>query len=235
VRVNVTCDCNRTGVSDVILDEVVQMGGGERNPITRSRLSLTRLDGRELPSVALPEVTDWQIPMLPELNPANQVVVDGEPDEGTDGGPPGGGTPPPASQPPAPKSGDPSDEHKKDLGTDPAAGKYRENEAETALRVEAEKKVKLKRFQPTSEKTKGDWIDQQGLIYDGCSSAPKAFFDNQLENWKKQVQDHIAKVDRTVVDVTGLGLTEEQTKKVTDFIESLPEADKKEVIFIGTK
>jgi hypothetical protein len=34
----------------------------------------------------LPDPTEWQVPMLPELNPANTAVVDCEPDEGTDGG-----------------------------------------------------------------------------------------------------------------------------------------------------
>jgi hypothetical protein len=58
-----------------------------------------------LPSVTLPDLTNWQIPMLPELNPASSACTSNQPDEGTDGGPTsppgtGGNTTPPVIPPP---------------------------------------------------------------------------------------------------------------------------------------
>jgi hypothetical protein len=117
-----------------------------------------------------------------------------------------------------------------DLASDPAlGGKLRANEAETALRVEHSEGVTLKRYNPAPGK-KGDWIDEMGVVYDGVSPAPQAQFAQQFDNWKAQLADHLAKVDKSVVDLNGKGLTALQSQQVIDHINLLPEADKARVI-----
>jgi hypothetical protein len=126
------------------------------------------------------------------------------------------------------------DPHYHDLGYDPATKKFRKNEADTGLRVEKELGVKLKRYNPPEGK-KGDWVDEKGVIYDGCSPAPKDHFDKQWDNYKDQLRDHLDKVDKVPIDVTDLGLTDAQKQKLRDHIKSLPAADQKKIVLIGMK
>lgn len=68
--------------------------------------------------------------------------------------------------------------HEVDLGMDPAVGKWRGNERDTALRVEQKEGVSPERYRPGPPPDKGDWIDKAtGKVYDGCDPAPTAFFD----------------------------------------------------------
>ena len=107
----------------------------------------------------------------------------------------------------------------------------RPNEAETALRVEQSQGVTLKRYKPPAGK-KGDWVDGNGLVYDGVSPAPHAQFAQQWDNWKAQLAIHLAKVDRPVVDLTGKGLTAAEMQQVIDHINALPAADRARVILL---
>jgi hypothetical protein len=118
-----------------------------------------------------------------------------------------------------------------DLASDPAVGKLRPDEAATAQRVEQSQGVALKRYNPPAGK-KGDWVDSSGVVYDGVSPAPSAHFAKQWDNWKASLADHIVKVDKAVVDLTGKGLTPAQTQQVIDYINALPAAEKAKVILL---
>jgi hypothetical protein len=118
-----------------------------------------------------------------------------------------------------------------DLASDPAVGKLRPDEAATALRVEQAEGTTLKRYNPPAGK-KGDWVNDSGVVYDGVSPAPSAYFDKQLGNWKASLADHIAKVDKAVVDLNGKGLTPAQVQQVVDHINALPPAEKAKVILL---
>jgi hypothetical protein len=118
-----------------------------------------------------------------------------------------------------------------DLASDPAVGKVRPDEAATALRVEKQEGVDLKRYTPPKG-GKGDWVDSKGIVYDGCSPAPSAYFDKQWTNFTNSLNDHLAKVDKVVVDLTDKGLSPAQTTKVTDYIDGLAPALKNKVILL---
>jgi hypothetical protein len=123
-----------------------------------------------------------------------------------------------------------------DLGTDPAIGsKYRGNEAETALRVEQKLGVELERFKPPAttppagppttappgapaKPVKGDWVDKNGVKYDGCSPPDTQFFDQQMAKYETSLRDHVSKVDKTVIDITGLNLTTTQISQLEAII-----------------
>jgi hypothetical protein len=125
----------------------------------------------------------------------------------------------------------PSAERWLDLASDPAIGRLRPDEAETALRVEQNQGTTLRRYNPPPG-SKGDWIDGNNVIYDGVSPAPSAHFANQLDNWKASLADHIAKVDRAVVDLNGRGLTPAQVQQIRDHINGLSAADKAKIILL---
>jgi hypothetical protein len=97
--------------------------------------------------------------------------------------------------------------------------------------VEQSEGVALKRYHPEKGR-KGDWVDSQGVIYDGVSPAPFAQFERQWENWKVALADHIAKVDKAVVDLSDKGLTPAQVQRVIDHIDALPAAEKAKVILL---
>jgi hypothetical protein len=116
--------------------------------------------------------------------------------------------------------------HYQDLGQDPAVGRFRPSEAETALRVEAQEGVKLKRFTPTAPGAKGDWIDPATKkVYDGCSPPKSEHFDKQLDqgNYQKSLLAHVdhPTVDKVVIDTTNLGLTKVQADKLEAEIKKL--------------
>jgi hypothetical protein len=111
-------------------------------------------------------------------------------------------------------------EHVKNLGDDPAQGAYRANEAETALNVEEQAGVRLERYRPKNSSEKGDWVDEKNVVYDGCSPAGTQFFDRQVDSYKQQLIDHLKHptVNKVVIDVSGLDLTEPQVKKLETII-----------------
>ena len=62
-------------------------------------------------------------------------------------------------------------DHLRDLGMDPAVGKYRSDEAETAQRVEQQLGIRLRR----AAGGKVDWIGPDGETYDAVGN-----FDTRL-------------------------------------------------------
>ncbi len=73
------------------------------------------------------------------------------------------------------------------------------SEAETGLRVEAERGVDLVRsLHPGT-----DWINPAtGETYDAVGNFPARFFDAQWPNLQEKIQDHLAKAVYVPVDVS---------------------------------
>lgn len=108
--------------------------------------------------------------------------------------------------------------HAHDLGTDPAiGGKFRPNEAETALRVETEKGIDLVR----NSHGGADWINPAtGETYDAVGNFPSSFFDSQWSNLQEEILEHLKyKAEYVPVDVTQF--TAEQRSIVRAFVEGL--------------
>jgi len=116
--------------------------------------------------------------------------------------------------------------HRENLETDPAVGKKRPNERDTALRTERKVGAKLTRYDPPKpppgqKALKGDWVDENSKVYDGCSPAPKDHFDaKSVKGFEKSLRSHLtnANVDYVVVDLSDLGLTPDQTAVVEKVI-----------------
>jgi hypothetical protein len=149
--------------------------------------------------------------------------------QGASGGGGGGWTTPPPGV---------DAEHYKDLGADPAqGGKWRKNEADTALRVEQTQSVSLRRYFPSSQQMKGDWVDQStGEIYDGCSPPASQFFDAQIRNgnYANSLTDHAnhPSVNRVIVDTTGLNLTQAQQTTLDGVINNLTPTQRAKIVRI---
>ena len=106
--------------------------------------------------------------------------------------------------------------HAHDLGRDPANGGFRLSEAETGLRVEAERGVDLVR----SLHPEADWINPAtGETYDAVGNFPARFFDAQWPNLQEKIQDHLAKAVYVPVDVSQF--TAAQRSIVRTFVEGL--------------
>jgi len=122
------------------------------------------------------------------------------------------------------------------LGRDPATGgKFRVNEADTALRVESQEGVTLQRYQPPTPGQKGDWVDPvSGNVYDGCSPPKSQFFDQQMNNgnYQSSLLDHAnnPNVDRVVVDTHGLNLTPAQEARLDASLNSLTSAQQAKIV-----
>ncbi len=107
-------------------------------------------------------------------------------------------------------------EHYQDLGFDPATQRFRQSEADTALRLEAARGVNLERFHPANAAQKGDWYNPANPteIYDGCSPGASRYFDRQIANgnYETALREHLAHptVAFVVIDITDLGLTAAQ-------------------------
>ncbi|MEU7820823.1 pre-toxin TG domain-containing protein [Catellatospora sp. NPDC049133] len=105
------------------------------------------------------------------------------------------------------------DAHQRELGMDPATGRYRAAEGETALRVEDATGVELSR----STDPKVDWVDNAtGKTYDAVGNFPSRHFDQQWPNLQTRIVDHLAKADYVPVDVSQF--TPDQIAKVQKFI-----------------
>lgn len=104
--------------------------------------------------------------------------------------------------------------HKRELGHDPATGRFRPAEAETAIRVEETKGVELAR----SADPRVDWRDaNSGETYDAVGNFPAKHFDKQWPNLQTKITDHLDKADYVPVDVSQF--TPEQIQKVREFID----------------
>src|SRR5262249_44815732 len=109
---------------------------------------------------------------------------------------------PPTEPEPTPGQGRgvrPTEQELRDLGTDPATGRFRPSEAEAAARLQ-QKVGPLKR-DPSGN---ADWIGQDGTTYDAVGPVPKEHFDPEAFN--RSIDKHFLKqgLDKIVVDTTGL-------------------------------
>jgi hypothetical protein len=118
------------------------------------------------------------------------------------------------------------EQRRHDLGMDPATGKFRPAEAETALRIEQELGVTLQRAPVGSS---ADWVDQGGRTYDAVGNFPNQYFDKQWPQLQYQIERHLGKAELVPVDVSKF--TPEQVARIQQFI-----ADKNfgpRVFFVG--
>jgi hypothetical protein len=100
------------------------------------------------------------------------------------------------------------------------------------VRLEGQAGVQLERYLPEAGQ-KGDWIDRaSGLVYDGCSPAPSAFFARSWPAYQRSLADHLAhpRVNRVVVDVSDLNLTPEQLQALLEHLDSLPADDQSRIL-----
>jgi hypothetical protein len=100
-----------------------------------------------------------------------------------------------------------------ELGMDPATGKFRPAEAETAVRIEQERGVTLTRA-PTG--SRADWVDGSGRSYDAVGNFPPQFFDQQWPQFSYQMERHLDKADFVPVDVARF--TPDQIARIESFI-----------------
>lgn len=100
-----------------------------------------------------------------------------------------------------------------ELGSDPATGTFRPGEAETGLRIEAQRDITLERA-PAQQGA--DWVGSDGKTYDAVRNFPSRFFDQQWEQLQFRIQDHLNKADHVPVDVSQF--TPEQVARVREFV-----------------
>ncbi|MGY3520632.1 WXG100-like domain-containing protein [Micromonospora sp. PTRAS2] len=121
------------------------------------------------------------------------------------------------SQPLPPHSPEPPrlDEERRihELGMDPATGKFRPSEAETAARLERELDVTLTR---APEGSSADWVDGSGRTYDAVGNFPGQYFDRQWPQLQYQIERHLTKADLVPVDVSQF--SGEQVARIEQFI-----------------
>lgn len=103
-----------------------------------------------------------------------------------------------------------------DLGYDPAVGKFRPSEYQTATRIADERGVDLTRAPKGSS---ADWVDANGHTYDAVGNFPAEHFDRQWDNFTRQIERHLDKADFVPVDVSTF--SPEQIARVREFIEPL--------------
>ncbi|WP_410813754.1 WXG100 family type VII secretion target [Micromonospora sp. 067-2] len=100
-----------------------------------------------------------------------------------------------------------------DLGMDPATGRFRPGEADTAVRLEQEQGVRLTRAPADSS---ADWVDDAGRTYDAVGNFPGQFFDRQWPQLQYQIERHLDKADLVPVDVSKF--SPEQVARIEQFI-----------------
>lgn len=105
------------------------------------------------------------------------------------------------------------EERLQSLGMDPATGKFRPGERETAMRVERERNVRLARAPAGS---KADWVDEAQQTYDAVGNFPAQYFDRQWDQLQYQIERHLDKANFVPVDVSKF--TPDQIAKVEKFI-----------------
>ena len=85
------------------------------------------------------------------------------------------------------------------LGMDTATGRYRHNEAETAVRIEAALGVRLTRAPRWS---RADWFDEFGVSYDAVGPFSAFRFEQQWRRFSQQILLHLHKAQFVPVDVS---------------------------------
>jgi hypothetical protein len=85
------------------------------------------------------------------------------------------------------------------LGMDTATGRFRPNEAETAIRIEAALGVRLTRAPRWS---RADWFDERGTSYDAVGPFAAGRFDQQWRRFSEQIVLHLRKAELVPVDVS---------------------------------
>ncbi|MGQ0837131.1 hypothetical protein [Actinokineospora sp.] len=104
-------------------------------------------------------------------------------------------------------------ERERRLGQDPATGRFRPAEAQTARRIEDARRIELMR----SPKPSGpDWVGPDGTTYDAVGNFPAKYFDRQWGQLRVRIVDHLRKADYVPVDVSQF--TPEQAAWVKEFI-----------------
>ncbi|PZG18358.1 hypothetical protein C1I95_13755 [Micromonospora craterilacus] len=101
----------------------------------------------------------------------------------------------------------------RDLGMDPATGRFRPGEADTAVRLERELGVRLTRAPADSS---ADWVDSTDRTYDAVGNFPGQFFDRQWPQLQYQIERHLDKADFVPVDVSRFSA--EQVARIEQFI-----------------
>lgn len=148
----------------------------------------------------------------------------------------GGDSGKPPADPPrtATSSPDPDDEalraeaeRLRQLGEDPATKGFRQQETETASRIEREKGVRLERSRDPAV----DWVDADGKTWDAVGPFESQYFDEQWPNLQTRILDHLAKADYVPIDVTRF--TPEQVEVVRRFIQTLGPESSPRVFLIG--
>lgn len=99
------------------------------------------------------------------------------------------------------------------LGMDTATGRFRANEAETALRIESLLGVRLRRAPRWS---RADWFDEQGVSYDAVGPFSAWRFEQQWRRFSQQILLHLRKAYLVPVDVTLF--TPDQVEIIESFI-----------------
>ncbi|WKU06424.1 WXG100 family type VII secretion target [Micromonospora sp. HUAS LYJ1] len=116
------------------------------------------------------------------------------------GGPANGRSTSPAEPP---RRADPprldEDQRLRQLGMDPATGRFRPGETETAARLERELNVTLTRAPQNSS---ADWVDSNGRTYDAVGNFPGHYFDQQWPQLQYQIERHLTKADLVPIDVS---------------------------------
>ncbi|MFG2010580.1 WXG100 family type VII secretion target [Micromonospora sp. NPDC048868] len=123
----------------------------------------------------------------------------------------GASTPGTPHEPPARHASEEARVHA--LGMDPATGKFRPGEAETAVRLEQLLGVQLSRAPADSS---ADWVDDAGRTYDAVGNFPGQFFDRQWPQLQYQIERHLDKAELVPVDVSKFSV--EQTARIEQFI-----------------
>ncbi len=85
------------------------------------------------------------------------------------------------------------------LGLDAATGRFRPNEAVTAVRIESTLGVRLTRAPRWS---RADWFDQWGTSYDAVGPFAAGRFDQQWRRFSEQIVLHLRKAELVPVDVS---------------------------------
>jgi hypothetical protein len=99
------------------------------------------------------------------------------------------------------------------LGLDAATGRFRPNEAETAVLIETALGVRLVRAPKWS---RADWFDEHGVSYDAVGPFAAGRFEQQWRRFSEQILLHLRKADLVPVDVSLF--TRPQTRTVERFI-----------------
>jgi hypothetical protein len=87
----------------------------------------------------------------------------------------------------------------RELGMDTATGRFRPNEAVTAIRIETALGVRLTRAPRWS---RADWFDERGVSYDAVGPFASGRFDQQWRRFSEQIVLHLRKAELVPVDVS---------------------------------